>query len=59
MKITFSRSHANAYKVWKKTPTGGKMAIGTVAKLDGVWKYRRGDTIFEGVTRMEAINSAY
>jgi hypothetical protein len=57
--ITFSRSHANAYRVWKRTPTGGKKIIGTVAKLDGVWKYQKGCVIYEGSTRMEAINKAF
>ena len=59
MKITFSRSHANAYKVWTISPSGrGKMSVGTVAKIDGVWKYERGGVIYTGATRMEAINNA-
>jgi|GEM_PF-5918591 len=62
-KITFSRTHSNAYRIWGHSDTGGKRSIGTVAKLDGVWKIRRhtddGVLIFEGPTRMEAVTRAF
>jgi len=70
MKIAFSRTHQNAYRVWSHRPSGGKSSMGTVAKLAGenVWSYKRWieeedgsivAVIFKGATRRDAVNAAY